>query len=397
MPEIYKIVNQVNGKIYVGQTKSNKETRLYSHLKQTRDGSKLPIYCAIRKYGKENFLIETIEYCEESQLNEKEEYWIKELNTLCHDGYNIRSGGRGKQPEDLKLRIRESLKSRRKPVIQFNPETGEIINEFVSLNETGRQLGIAVPNLEKCTKNYTKKTNDGFGFIYKKDYEKLIDKSELIMDGYRKIGRRGKAVFGIDKKGNKIEFDFMDNAAKHIGCQYATIIDHIKNGIRYKGYIWNYKKDENSDECKIKMHEALENEEPPILQFNPKTGKIINEFDDRIDAGKKLGIRCGLIHLCTKDYINKTTHGFGFIYKDDYEKLIDKSKLIMEGFGQFGNRGKGVYGIDSNGNKIEFNFVQDAAKFLNYTHTAIINSIKRGKSCKGYNWHYKENEVNNGR
>jgi len=90
LPEIYKIVNQVNGKIYVGQTKSSKETRLYSHLKQTRDGSKLPIYCAIRKYGKENFLIETIEYCEESQLNEKEEYWIKELNTLCHDGFNCK-------------------------------------------------------------------------------------------------------------------------------------------------------------------------------------------------------------------------------------------------------------------------------------------------------------------
>lgn len=397
MSEIYKITNKINGKIYVGQTKNSVKERKLSHLQSVNTDSKYPLHCAIRKYGIENFVFETIEECNISQLNEKESYWIKELNTLCQNGYNIRSGGRGKQPEDLKLKIRESLKGRRKPVLQFNPKTGEIINEFVSLNETARQLGLTIRNLGKCARNYKIHTDNGFGFIYKAEYEKLKDDSELIINGYRKIGRRGKAVFGIDKKGNKIEFEFMDNAAKYIGCKYESIIYHIKNGIRYKGYIWHYKKDENSDGYKIKMLDALENEEPSIMQFNPKTGKIINEFDDRIDAAKKLGIKCYTLYLCAKNYMDKTTHGFGFIYKSDYEKLIDKSKLIIEGFGQFGNRGKAIYGIDDNGNKIEFGFIADAAKFLNYTHGAIINSIKRGKSCKGYNWYYKKNEVKNGR
>lgn len=244
MPEIYKIINKINGKIYVGQTKNSIKERKVSHLQSVHSESKYPLHCAIRKYGIENFMFETIEMCSETELNEKESYWIRELNTLCQNGYNIRSGGRGKQPEDLKLRIRESLKGRRKPVLQFNPETGEIINEFVSLCEAGRQLGIAKSNMGKCVKNYTKKTCNGFGFIYKNEYELLHDVSKLIINGYRQIGKRGTPVYGINDSGNKIEFSFLDEAAKYVGCSYTTIIGSIKDGFNCKGYKWYYKKNE---------------------------------------------------------------------------------------------------------------------------------------------------------
>lgn len=247
MPEIYKITNKINGKTYVGQTKNPLKTRLYSHLKKVREDSKLPIHCAIRKYGKENFLIETIESCKINELNAKEIFWIKELNSLCQNGYNIRNGGRGKQPEDLKLRIRESLKHRRNPVLQFNPITGEIVNEFVSLCEAGRQLGIARENLSACAKNYTKRTNKGFGFIYKEDYRNLKDKSQLIIKNWKPIGKRGKSVYGINDNGDKINFDFIVDAAKFVKGKHSDIIGSIKNGHKCKNYKWYYKENKEDE------------------------------------------------------------------------------------------------------------------------------------------------------
>lgn len=246
MPEIYKITNKINDKTYVGQTKNSLEKRKPYHLQSVNHNSKYPIHCAIRKYGIENFLFETIELCDESELNKKEIFWIKELNSLCQNGYNIRNGGRGKQPEDLKLRIRESLKHRRNPTLQFNPKTGKIINEFVSLCEASRQLGIARENLSSCTKNYTKRTNKGFGFIYKEDYKNLKDKSQLIIKNWKPIGKRGRAVYGINDNGDKINFDFIVDAAKFINGKHSDIIGSIKNGHKCKNYKWYYKENEVS-------------------------------------------------------------------------------------------------------------------------------------------------------
>ena len=55
---IYKIVNCVNGKIYIGQTIQKLERRMYSHFNRH---TKTCISKAIQKYGKENFKYEIID------------------------------------------------------------------------------------------------------------------------------------------------------------------------------------------------------------------------------------------------------------------------------------------------------------------------------------------------
>lgn len=69
MAEIYKITNNINDKIYVGQTIRSLEKRKSRHLNDARYGSKNPIHRAIRKYGVENFVFETIEKCDKIQLD----------------------------------------------------------------------------------------------------------------------------------------------------------------------------------------------------------------------------------------------------------------------------------------------------------------------------------------
>lgn len=64
---IYKITNKINGKVYIGQTIQSVKDRWHRHCgkKSIRSAEmSMHIKRAILKYGKENFIIETIETCD---------------------------------------------------------------------------------------------------------------------------------------------------------------------------------------------------------------------------------------------------------------------------------------------------------------------------------------------
>jgi len=87
---IYKTTNNVNGKIYVGQSKNDNDE---DYL-----GSGKILKRAILKYGVENFTKEIVEHNIETKelLNEREIYWIDFYNaTDSNIGYNIANGGQG--------------------------------------------------------------------------------------------------------------------------------------------------------------------------------------------------------------------------------------------------------------------------------------------------------------
>lgn len=88
---IYKIVNKVNGKIYIGQTKRQLKDRFNNHCFDSKK-SNSPLYQAFRKYGINNFDIFEIEKCDNDLLNVKEEFYINEYNSLTPSGYNILKG-----------------------------------------------------------------------------------------------------------------------------------------------------------------------------------------------------------------------------------------------------------------------------------------------------------------
>lgn len=60
VPYIYKITNQINGKIYIGKTLKDISSRWREHCKAAKKVccEKRPLYMAINKYGIENFKIE---------------------------------------------------------------------------------------------------------------------------------------------------------------------------------------------------------------------------------------------------------------------------------------------------------------------------------------------------
>ncbi len=105
--EIYKITNHTTGKIYVGQAVSHilnhkryrpygHEGRFRCHISEafsTKKNQSHYLNNAIRKYGVDDFAVELIECCEISKADERETHYIKELNSLFPNGYNLKNGG----------------------------------------------------------------------------------------------------------------------------------------------------------------------------------------------------------------------------------------------------------------------------------------------------------------
>lgn len=88
---IYKITNIVNNKVYIGQTIQNVQKRFRRHINDAVSNKLNTHFCnAVRKYGKENFIIEAIDNAQtQAELNKKEQYYIEKYNSTNSDyGYN---------------------------------------------------------------------------------------------------------------------------------------------------------------------------------------------------------------------------------------------------------------------------------------------------------------------
>lgn len=119
---IYKTTDSSNGKIYVGQHKSEEFDIEYK-------GSGIIIKRIINKRP-QDLTTEVIEWCSTaSELNEREIYWISTLDSTNKEiGYNISIGGNGttgssnsgkKRTDEQKLRISIATKnSMKKPEIR---------------------------------------------------------------------------------------------------------------------------------------------------------------------------------------------------------------------------------------------------------------------------------------
>lgn len=92
---IYKIVNNINGKIYIGQSVEI-EKRWKRHINELNRlvHKNKHLERAWIKYGQDNFSFEIIEVCKKEELDSKERYWIKYYSSNDYNcGYNQDSGG----------------------------------------------------------------------------------------------------------------------------------------------------------------------------------------------------------------------------------------------------------------------------------------------------------------
>jgi len=119
---IYLIINKQNGHKYVGQTTQGMNKRWKQHIQEALRMSNKPLHRAMRKYGNHNFMIKEIDQCDESLLDEKEQYWIEQYNTFeSSEGYNATSGGnRPKFNDETKQKLSEIASNRERTEEEIN-------------------------------------------------------------------------------------------------------------------------------------------------------------------------------------------------------------------------------------------------------------------------------------
>jgi len=138
---IYKITNDVNDKIYIGQTINSLEERIREyHVEVNYSKHNRPITDAMRKYGLKHFKFEIVidNIQSKEEMDELERYYIKKLHTTCKEnGYNIELGGNsiGKHSEETRRKI--SL-----------AQMGELNHRF---GKVGREDATSKPILELTT------------------------------------------------------------------------------------------------------------------------------------------------------------------------------------------------------------------------------------------------------
>jgi group I intron endonuclease len=134
---IYKITNLINGKIYIGQTCRSIKSRFNKHKSASRAGGGYVIGKAMRKYGEDKFIIETIDECQKDNANEREIFWISKYDSTNYKiGYNESIGG------NVTWRAKEySL-----------DQILEHFNKGIPVYKIARILHTDIPNLTKVLK-----------------------------------------------------------------------------------------------------------------------------------------------------------------------------------------------------------------------------------------------------
>lgn len=88
---IYAFRNKLDGKIYVGQSKSVL-TRKKQHEKCKTNNCRR-FHHAMKRHTPNGFDWVVLEYCDKSLLDEREAYWVSTLHSIHPNGYNLTSGG----------------------------------------------------------------------------------------------------------------------------------------------------------------------------------------------------------------------------------------------------------------------------------------------------------------
>ena len=323
---IYCITNKMNNKKYIGQTTVDVQYRFKQHLSANK---KYAINNAIKKYGKENFVVEQL--CKkvdatkkglQNQLNKEEEYCIYWYETLCDQhGYNIDKGGG--QASYFK-----------KPVCQYDFYYN-FISKYDSAMDADRATGIHFGDISKCC---NKKSFSAGGFYWCFDGEKIN------IPNNKKI--KNRPVVKYDMSGNQIEIFKCVNDISN-DRKYNNRIRNCAKGrcncvdgfvYRYYGDDFNkYKVVNKLDKSKPiknkkkKKRTSIENINSKILRavdVYDLDGNFLNTYNSIVLASEITGASKDGISNCCRGVKQKTCNNLVFRYHNEPFDLNLMSKSI---------------------------------------------------------------------
>lgn len=213
MGYIYKIINQVNQKIYIGQTSKTIQERFKEHLIDSKKESlkNRPLYRAINKYGFDKFTIELVEECDNNELSEREIFWINYYNSY-HNGYNATLGGEGKNIYNYE-EIKEYLIQRKsvKEICEIIGCCPDVIYDVAKIFNIDLKIN--------CHRNFTEKSKQVYQY----------SKDNIFIQSFSSTADAAKWLFN-------------NNKCAALTSGVRSHISEAANGKRKSayGYFWKY-------------------------------------------------------------------------------------------------------------------------------------------------------------
>jgi group I intron endonuclease len=228
---IYKILNNINGKFYIGSAKSL-SGRWRLHKSQLKNNKHHSIYLqrSFNKYGYSSFSFEILEYCDVTFLIEREQVYLDTLkphyniakiagnclgvkHTDPEANYRRGSWSRGKFGKD-------SVSS--KPLFQYTID-GQFFRKWDSGMDVAREGYKDVSNIQSNLTNSDRTTN--YNFIWTKEF--MGEKIEPMIFKDRSSTCKPIGMYDLDDNLIK-QFKSQTHAAKEMGISQSSVASVLR-------------------------------------------------------------------------------------------------------------------------------------------------------------------------
>lgn len=292
MGVIYKITSP-SGKVYIGKTYDLRK-RVNAHKCAAKSGKNLILHNSIRKYGWDAHKLEVIETVEESLLDEREMFWIKELKTYCYEnnmGMNMTKGGDGQRSTWMhRTDLREAQSKR------FSGEG----NPFFGKNHTEEYK----KRKSKEVSEYNKANGINIPQWGAEKGRLAVIKPVVMYDSY-----------GIFVK----EFTSYTEAGKHIGVTASMVWSSI-SGRRSHCKHFHFRSKTDNYPLKIEIGEVFEQAVKRPVCLLDDNFDVMVEYPSAKEASDFWGIPKTSINRAALGSPLKSGHLF--LYKDLYENIM---------------------------------------------------------------------------
>ena len=189
--DIYKITNNINGKIYIGQSKNTLE-RWKTHCKFSRNNS--VIDKAINYYGKEIFSIEIVER-QITNYNEREAYWIKYYDCKVPKGYNLTDGGEnppvfyGTKHPNASIKNEQVLSQLILDLIDTNKSYDELANIYHTNKKTVMGINNGTRYFNAALEYPLRKQSNINGILTESQIDEIIEELKYSYETNTDIGK----------------------------------------------------------------------------------------------------------------------------------------------------------------------------------------------------------------